>query len=168
MDHPPTRQVIGKIPSRPLGPREALNLDAGALGFGGLFPRSRGQFLELQLHLIDQALAALGTRTERFALHLGNHELKMLDHCLGARQPGVRFGQRRLERFHVIGKLIRCRRHRHKCTTIEVIRRSKISDVSQRVALRLRRELSPLPLAATCAAERANRFLQAGSRVGPA
>jgi hypothetical protein len=139
MDNPPTRQVIGKVPPRTVAPREALNLDVCGRGFGRFFPGRCGQFLKLQLHLIDQTLAALGSRAKSLALHLGNHQLKMLDHRLRTRELGARFDQRCFERFYIVGKLVRGRRHGGNCTTIDVIRRSKISNVSQHVALSGRR-----------------------------
>ena len=107
----PPRQVIGKVPARRWAPREALNPDAGALRLGLILSRRRNQFLELQLHLVDQPLATLGARTEALALHLGDHQLKMLDQRRRAGEPGARFRQRRLERIYVVGELIRCGRH---------------------------------------------------------
>jgi hypothetical protein len=38
--------------------------------------------LELQFHLIDEPLAAFGARSEHLALHLGDHQLQMLDQRL--------------------------------------------------------------------------------------
>jgi hypothetical protein len=107
------RQVIRKVPARRLAPREASDLGAGRLGLGRVLPRRRGQFLELQLHLIEKSLAALGARTKSLALHLGDHQLKMLDQRLGARELGARFNERRLQHIHVIGEFVRCRRHEH-------------------------------------------------------
>lgn len=50
--------------ARRLAPREALDPDAGALGFGRILPWSR-PVLKLQLHLFKQALTALRARTEQ-------------------------------------------------------------------------------------------------------
>jgi hypothetical protein len=61
--------------------------------------------------LIEQALAALRARAKHLALHLGDHQLKVLDQRLGAGQLGVRLDQRRLQRLLVIRKMISCRRH---------------------------------------------------------
>ena len=69
------------------------------------------QFLELQLQLVEEALAALRARPKHVALHLGDHQLQVLDHRFGARELGARFDQRCLQRIFVIGKRIGCRRH---------------------------------------------------------
>jgi hypothetical protein len=74
--------MFRKIPTHSLAPREALNLDARCLGLRLIFPLSRSQLFELQFHLIDQPLAALAARTEHLALHLGDHQLQMLDQRL--------------------------------------------------------------------------------------
>jgi hypothetical protein len=78
-------QVIGKVPTRPFVPRKAPNLDAGRLGLGLILARRRCQFLELQLQLVKQPLAALRARTKHLALQLGDHQLKVLDQRLRAR-----------------------------------------------------------------------------------
>ena len=85
VDNPPARQIGGKVPPRRLLPREALHLDARRLRLRLILPRSRGQLLELQFHLVDQPLAALRARTEHLALHLGDHQLQVLDQRLFAR-----------------------------------------------------------------------------------
>jgi hypothetical protein len=69
------------------------------------------QLLELQLHLIDQPLAAFRARTELLTLHLLDHQLKMLDQRGRAHELGARLKQRRFERIHVVGKLICCSHH---------------------------------------------------------
>ena len=84
----------------------------GGLGLGLILARRRGQFLELQFQLIEQALAALGARAEQLALHLGDHQLQVLDQRLGAGELGARLDQRRLQRIVVVGKMISCRRHK--------------------------------------------------------
>jgi hypothetical protein len=60
----------------------------------------------------------LGGLTELVALVLGDHQLEMGDHRLGARHPGLgqlarrAFGrERRFQRFNVVGIGIRTRRH---------------------------------------------------------
>ncbi len=103
--------MIGKVPPCRLAPHEALDLDARRLDLRLVFRCGRGQLLELQLHLIDEPLAALGARTEHLALHLGDHQLQLLDQRLGAHEFGARFDQRRLQRNRVLGKMIGCRRH---------------------------------------------------------
>jgi hypothetical protein len=80
----PARQVIGEVPARAVLPRKASNLGAGCLGLGRILCGGRCQFLQLQLQLIEQPLATLGARTEQLALHLGDHQLKVLDQRLGA------------------------------------------------------------------------------------
>src|SRR5262249_34867645 len=67
VDDTPARQVLGKVPTRRLAPHEAANLDAGRLGLGLILPSRRGQFFQLQLHLIEQALAALRARAKHLA-----------------------------------------------------------------------------------------------------
>jgi hypothetical protein len=94
--------MIGKVASR-LAPREALHMDACRLGPGGILARCRGQLLELQFQLIDQTLAALGARAEHLALHLGDHQLQVLDQSLGSGELGAGLNQRRLERLDLVG-----------------------------------------------------------------
>lgn len=67
------------------------------------------QFLELQLHLVEQLAAMLGGRAEAVMAELGDHQLQVRDHRLGARgacfglPPGRALGQqRRLQRFDVV------------------------------------------------------------------
>ena len=87
VDHYPlTRQVIGERLARraaALEPddRRGLRLPSGdlVLGGGGL------EFLELQLHLVDQAGTAFGAMAVVVAPELGDLELEMLDHHLGSR-----------------------------------------------------------------------------------
>jgi hypothetical protein len=67
-----------------LAPREALHLDALRLGFRLLLAGRRRKLLELQFQLVDEALAALGSRPELLALHLGDHQLQVFDQRLRA------------------------------------------------------------------------------------
>ena len=91
--HTLTRQVLGERFTRraaALEPddRRGLRLPSGNLVLGG-----RGlEFLELQLHLVDQAGTAFGTMAVVVAPELGDLELEMLDHRLGGRdhRPGLR------------------------------------------------------------------------------
>src|SRR6476660_7099931 len=62
---------------RRFAPREALHLDTRRLGLRLLLALGGSQLLELQFHLIDEPLAALGARTKHLALHLGDHQLQM-------------------------------------------------------------------------------------------
>jgi hypothetical protein len=48
VNNSPPRQMIGKIPPRPLAAGEALHLDARRFGLLVILPGSRGQLLELQ------------------------------------------------------------------------------------------------------------------------
>ena len=125
---------IGKVPPRRLAPREALQpATRAASALAVILRRSRGQFLELQFQLIDEPLAALGARSEHLALHLGDHQLKVLDQRLGARQLGARLDQRRLQRILVVGKMIGSRDHAQHSSTIALIRAHKSDALSQRV-----------------------------------
>jgi hypothetical protein len=57
MNDAPAQQIGGKVAPRPLPPREALHLDPRRLGLRVILPDSRGQLLELQLHLVEKPLA---------------------------------------------------------------------------------------------------------------
>jgi hypothetical protein len=59
---------------------------------------------------------ALGARAEHRPLHLGDHQLQVLDHRLGAGQLGARLEQRRLQGILVVGDI--GRRHERNCITI--------------------------------------------------
>jgi hypothetical protein len=111
MHDAPARQVGGEVPAR-LGPLEALNRDAGRLGLGCILAGRRGQFLQLQLQLIEQALAALRARAEQLAPHLGDHQLQVLDQGLGTGQLGARLDQRGLQRILVVRNMINRRGHK--------------------------------------------------------
>jgi ABC transporter substrate binding protein len=111
VDDAPARQIGGKVAPRRLAPREALDLDARRLRLRLVLSRVRGQLLELQFHLVDQPLAALGAQAEHLALHLGDHQLQVLDQRLRAHELGARLDQRRLQRSGVVGKMIGCGRH---------------------------------------------------------
>src|SRR5262249_39801783 len=82
---------------------------------------------------IEEPLAALGARAEHLALHLGDHQLKVLDHRLGAGQLGARLDQRCLERILVVGKKIGSCGHAQHCSTIALIRGMESDALSQRV-----------------------------------
>jgi hypothetical protein len=106
MNDAPTRQIGGKLAPRRLAPREAPHFDACRFGLGLVLSRCRGQLLELQLQLIDEPLAALGTRTELLALHLRDHQLQVINQSLRTHQLGARLDQRRLQRISAVGKVI--------------------------------------------------------------
>ena len=110
MNDAPARQVIGKVAARLRAPHELLRRFAGGPGF--LLARRCGQFFKLEFELIDQALAALGARAEQLALHLGDHQLQVLDQGLGAGQLGARLDQRGFQRILVVRNMINCRRHK--------------------------------------------------------
>jgi len=111
VNNAPTRQMVRKVAARRLAPREALHLDAGRFGLGLILARSRGKLLELQFQLVEKSLTALGARPEHLALHFGDHQLQMHDHCLCTGELGARLDQRSLERIYVVWEPIRCRRH---------------------------------------------------------
>jgi len=123
MNDAPARQIGGKVAAHSLLPREAPHRDGGGLRPGLILALRCRQLLELQLHLVEQPLAALRARTELVALHLGDHQLQVLDQRLGAQQPGTRLDQRRLQRFGVFGKGIFSRRHATTESQSRVIRR---------------------------------------------
>jgi hypothetical protein len=62
------------------------------LGLGGefVFGRARLQLFELQLELVEQLAAALGRWPEALAPQLGDDQLQMRDHGLGAGGAGFR------------------------------------------------------------------------------
>jgi hypothetical protein len=109
VNNAPAWQIGGKVAPRRLAPREALHLHPRRLGL--ILPRSRGELLELQFQLIDHSLTALGARPEHLALELGDHQLQVLDQGLRAGELGACLDQCRPQRIHVVGELVRCRRH---------------------------------------------------------
>jgi hypothetical protein len=122
VNNPPARQIGGKVAPSRLAPREALHLDVCRLRLRLIFPRRRGQLFELQFQLIDEPLAALGARTEYLPLHLGDHQLQVLDQRFRAHELGARLDQGRLQCSRVLGKMIRCASHDCNCSTITLIR----------------------------------------------
>jgi len=107
MNDAPARQIGRKVAPRRLAPVEALHLDACCcFGLGLILSRCRRQLFELQFHLLDKPLALLRARTELLTLHLGDHQLQMLDQRLRAHELGARLGQRSLERIGIVGKVI--------------------------------------------------------------
>ena len=119
MHDAPARQVSGEVPARP-GPREALHRVAGRLGH--ILAGRRSQFLQLQFQLIEQALAALRARAKQLALHLGDHQLQMLDQGLGADELGARLDQCSFQRILAVRNLINCRRHKSIESQYQLIR----------------------------------------------
>jgi hypothetical protein len=118
----PTRQIGRKVAPRRRATLEAPYLDGLRLGFRRVLSGSRSQLLELQFQLIDEPLAALGARTEPLALHLGDHQLQVLDQRLRAGELGARLDQRRLQRVGVIGKVIGSPGHDCDASIITLIR----------------------------------------------
>ena len=79
----------------------------GNLVFGG----AGFQLFELQFHLVEQLAAALGRLTKPLALHLGDQQLEISHHRLGAGGTGLRLlpchalgSQCRLQRGNIIGQ----------------------------------------------------------------
>jgi hypothetical protein len=89
----PARQIGRKVAPRRRPPREALHLDARRPGLRLILARRRSQLLKLQLELIEQTLAALRAWTKNLPLHLGDHQLQMLDQRLCADELGARLDQ---------------------------------------------------------------------------
>ena len=77
-----------------------------ARGLRLILSRRRDQLFQLQFQLIKEPLAAFGARTEHLALHLGDHQLQVLDQRLGTHQLGACLDQRRLQRVGIFGKRI--------------------------------------------------------------
>ena len=123
VNNAPAWKMIGKIPPRPLSPRKALYLDdARRRVLRVILPVRRDQLLELQLHLLDESLAALGAWPEHLPLHLGDHQLQVLNQRLRAHELGARLDQRRLQCGAVIGKMIGGLDHACDISTIALIR----------------------------------------------
>ena len=136
-----TRQVLGKLPPRRLATVVRAHRDGRRLlhWLGVFLAERRNHFLKLQFELIDEPLAALRVLAEHLALHLRDHELKMLDHRLGTRQfrprldqlrgllkqRRIRLKQRGLQRILIVGE-IRSHVHVEHCSTIAVIRGKKV------------------------------------------
>jgi hypothetical protein len=85
------------------------------------FGRACLQLLELQLQLVEQALPAFGGLPEPVALHLGDQELEMRHHRLGAGSAGLGLlpchtlgGERRLQRVDLVRHRLECC-HGHDC-----------------------------------------------------
>jgi hypothetical protein len=83
------------------------------LGRGGL------EFLKLHLQLVEQLAATLCRGTEPITLHLGDQQLQMRNHRLGARRAGLElapccaFGQQRcLQRVDVVREGLGCAVHK--------------------------------------------------------
>ena len=88
---------------------------SGAALAGGRFVLGRGglEFLELHLQLVEQLAATLRRGAEPVALHLGDQQLQVRDHRLGAGGAGLELAprgtlgeQRCLQRVDVVGERI--------------------------------------------------------------
>jgi len=87
--HPLARQMrrqrrAHRLPTGEADHRCGVGRDDGCLVLGG----TRLQLLELQLHLIEQVLPAFRRLPKPVALHLGDQELQMRHHGLGAGSAG--------------------------------------------------------------------------------
>jgi len=101
--------------------RRGIGWLSGGFGFG--LGRARLQFLELQFQLVDQLAATFGGLPVLLALQLGDQQLVMGDHRLGAGRAHLGLlpcralgGKRRLQRGDILGKRLG-RRHGPDCLT---------------------------------------------------
>ena len=86
-DHPLARQMSRqRCPHRLLAGEAAhrSGLGLGRLGSDLVFRGARLQLLELQFQLVEQLAAALGRLPKPLALHLGDQQLEIGHHRLGA------------------------------------------------------------------------------------
>jgi hypothetical protein len=108
------RQMSGQGCADRVTPGEAPDHTALGLGLGNrrlVFRRGRLELLELELQLVEELGPALGRWPEAVPLHLGNEELQVGDHGLGAGGPRRHLlasrtlgREGRLERVDVVGK----------------------------------------------------------------
>ncbi len=110
MHDAPAGQMIGEIPPRRRPPQMASHR-IGPLRFGLCLARFRDHVFELQFQLIEQALAALRARAVYLALHLRDHQSKVLDQGFRTEHFRAHLDEGGLQRVIVFGKLIV--RHRH-------------------------------------------------------
>ena len=113
-DHALTRQVSRQGAPHRLLAGKAVYCGGVRLGRPGsdlIFRRARFQFLELEFQLVEQLAAALSRLPEPLALHLGDQQLQIDHHRLGAGGTGLRlltrrpFGsQCRLQRSNIVGQ----------------------------------------------------------------
>jgi hypothetical protein len=78
---------------------ERVNVRAVSIGLRnscGIFGGTGFQFLELELHLVDQLAAAFGRSTVLVVPEFGDHQLQMCHHRLGNGGAGLRFATGRL------------------------------------------------------------------------
>ena len=116
MHNAPAWQMVGKVAPRVRPPRVALH-GIGPLRFGLCLARFHDHVFELQFQLIEQTLAALRARAVYLALHLRDHQSKVLDQGFRTEHLRAHLDERDLERVIVFGKLIFfgkiIDRHRH-------------------------------------------------------
>jgi len=110
MNDPPPRQSVGKLRRGRLAPREAPHLTRVVSVCVSSLPRSR-EFFELELHLLDQPLAALGARPNFLALHLGDPNCRCSISAVAPTSLAARLDQRAFSASVIVGKGISCRRH---------------------------------------------------------
>ena len=163
MHNPPAWQVIGEVPPCCPASSEAMHLDPRRLSLLLILPGSRTELLELQFQLIDEPLAALGARTKHLPLHLGDHQLQVLDQCLGTNELGARLDQCRPQRKGVVGQMISALDHARDSSTIALIR---VRPESKSRSF-IHRQLSRPPQGAMCAADFSNRYRPACKPAAP-
>jgi hypothetical protein len=106
-EDPLSRQVLGERLARWCFTREGPYRRGRYLVSELVLGRARLEFLQLELHLIEQAGAAFATLAEELAAHLLDRKPQMQDHRLGAGLPrlglhevGLRPRKLRLARQH--------------------------------------------------------------------
>jgi hypothetical protein len=93
------RQACGQRTPHRLATDERMDIRAARIGLRngcGILGGLGFQFLELQLHLVDQLAAAFGGGTVLVVPEFGDHQLEMRHHRLGSRGSGLRFPACRL------------------------------------------------------------------------
>ena len=158
-----------RCPHRPGTGERTHRRGVGCGGGGRDFILGRGglEFLELHLQLIEQLAATLRRGAEPIALHLGDQQLQMRNHRLGAGGAGLELApcrtfrqQRRLERFDVVREGLGCTsRANHTCPQ-SCTQNFQKNDVPTRLLIQ------PV-LAAKFVADSSSRFLRAYSRAAP-
>ena len=123
-DDPLARQVGRQgrahrlAPGRAVGAAAAPILAGCVLRLGGVLAGGGHQFAEFELELVDQLAAALGGGAELVALQLGDQQLEVRHHRLGAGRARLGLAPRQLlgreggaQRVDVVGQIVRRGRH---------------------------------------------------------
>jgi len=105
MHDAPARQMIGETPPRRRPPQMTSN-GIGPLRFDLGLARFRDHVFELQFQLIEQALASLRAWAVYLALHLRDHQSKVLDQGFRTEHLRAHLDERRLQRVIVFRKVI--------------------------------------------------------------